>query len=144
MVTVLKVDNVVGNNVKIYSIYFEFIDIHGFSIFDKTLVKTSSCGEYEYLYLFMNQEELNSFIGLLLDKDMTIYSKKDYTDEMVSIVVNDKIDNFKEEFDSSFDIDSLVKSFYEMSITKDNILDKITVSGIKSLNNNDYEVLNQE
>jgi hypothetical protein len=143
MVTILKVDNVEDNNVKIYSIYFEFMDIHGFSIFDKTLVKTSSCGEYEYLYLFMNQEELNSFIGLLLDNDMTIYSKKDYTDEMVSIIVNNKIDDFKKEFESSFDIDTLVKSFYETSITKDNILDKISLSGIKSLNDNDYEVLNQ-
>jgi hypothetical protein len=142
MVTVLKVDNVEGNNVKIYSIYFEFMDIHGFSIFDKTLVKTSSCGEYEYLYLFMNQEELNSFIGLLLDKDMTIYSKKDYTDEMVSIIVNNKIHDFKEEFESSFDIDTLVKSFYETTITKDNILDKISLNGIKSLNDYDYEVLN--
>jgi hypothetical protein len=142
MVTVLKVDNVEGNNVKIYSIYFEFMDIHGFSIFDKTLVKTSRCGEYEYLYLFMNQEELNSFIGLLLDKDMTIYSKKDYTDEMVSIIVNNKIHDFKEEFESSFDIDTLIKSFYETSITKDNILDKINLNGIKYLNDYDYKVLN--
>lgn len=142
MVTVLKVNNEQENNEKIYSIYFEFIERYGFSIFDKMLIKTSSCDKYEYLYLFMNQNELNGFISLLLDENMTIHSKQDYTEKMLSIIVSNKLDEFKEQFEPTFDTDSLISSFYDLVVTKDDVLDKANSNGFESLTEDDYRILN--
>lgn len=142
MVTILKVKNEVENNEKIYSIYFEFTERFGFSIFDKMLIKTSSCDTYEYLYLFMNVDELNGFIGLLLEQNITIYSKKDYTNELLSIIINNKVDEFKNEFDSSFNTDELISIFYDVAVSKDDVLDKASYNGFDSLTENDYRILN--
>jgi len=142
MVTILKVNNEQENNEKIYSIYFEFIERYGFSIFDKMLIKTSSCDKYEYLYLFMNQDELNGFIGLLLDENMTIHSKQDYTEKLLSMIVNNKLDDFKEQFEPTFDTGSLISLFYDSVVTKDDVLDKANSNGFKSLTEDDYRILN--
>jgi hypothetical protein len=142
MVTVLKVNNEQENNEKIYSIYFQFIERYGFSIFDKMLIKTSSCDKYEYLYLFMNQDELNGFISLLLDENMTIHSKQDYTEKMLSIIVNNKLDEFKEQFEPTFDTDGLISLFYDSVVTKDDVLDKVNSNGFESLTEDDYRILN--
>jgi hypothetical protein len=142
MVTILKVNNEQENNEKIYSIYFEFIERYGFSIFEKMLVKTSSCDKYEYLYLFMNQDELDGFIGLLLDENMTIHSKQDYTEKMLSIIINNKLDEFKEQFEPTFDTDSLISLFYDSVVTKDDVLDKVNSNGFESLTEDDYRILN--
>jgi hypothetical protein len=142
MVTVLKVNNEQENNEKIYSIYFQFIERYGFSIFDKMLIKTSSCDKYEYLYLFMNQDELNGFISLLLDENMTIHSKQDYTEKMLSNIVNNKLDEFKEQFEPTFDTDGLISLFYDSVVTKDDVLDKVNSNGFESLTEDDYRILN--
>jgi hypothetical protein len=142
MVTILKVNNEQENNEKIYSIYFEFIERYGFSIFEKMLAKTSSCDKYEYLYLFMNQNELDGFIGLLLDENMTIHSKQDYTEKMLSIIINNKLDEFKEQFEPTFDTDSLISLFYDSVVTKDDVLDKANSNGFESLTEDDYRILN--
>jgi hypothetical protein len=142
MVTVLKVNNEQENNEKIYSIYFEFIERYGFSIFDKMLIKTSSCDKYEYLYLFMNQDELNGFISLLLDENITIHSKQDYAEKMLSIIVNNKLDEFKEQFEPTFDTDALISLFYDSVVTKDDVLDKANSNGFESLTEDDYRILN--
>lgn len=142
MVTILKVDNTEDNNDKVYAIYFEFIEKYNFSMFDRILIKTSSCNKYEYLYLFMNQEELNYFINLLLNYDITIHSKKDYTDELLSLIVNNKIDEFKSQFDSFFEMDAMITFFYNMNVTKDDVLDKANFNGFNTLTNDDYMILN--
>jgi hypothetical protein len=138
MVAILKIKNEIENN---ETIYFEFIEKYGFSIFDKMLIKTSSCDTYEYLYLFMNVDELNGFIGLLLEQGITIHSKKDYTNELLSIIVNNKVDEFKDEFDLSFNIDELISMFYDMAVSKDDVLDKASYNGFNSLTENDYRIL---
>lgn len=141
MVTILKVKHELSNNADIYSIYHDFIDIHGLSIFDRMLVKNSLCGDYEYLYLFLNQEELNTFINLLLEKNISIYSKEDYTETLVRIVIDNRINYFKNLFDDIFNIDELIRLFYESTITKDNVLDKALFNGFDSLTDDDYKVL---
>jgi hypothetical protein len=143
MVTILKVKNEIENNEKIYSIYFEFIDRYNFSIFDKMLVKVSDCENYEYLYCFMNQDELNGFIGMLLEQDITIHSKSDYTERMVSMIIENKIGDFKNQFDPTCDVDGLISLFYDSCVTKDNVLDKANSNGFDSLTEDDYRVLKQ-
>jgi hypothetical protein len=141
MITILKVKNEDDNNEQLYTIYEEFMDMYDLSIFDRMLITVSKCDRYEYLYLFLDQEKLNMFINLLLDNDITIYSKEDYTDKLISIIVNDKLDDFKNEFIDNYNFDELMEYFYETTITKDNILDKACFNGFESLNDYDYQIL---
>lgn len=143
MVTILKLDNKDDNNEMIYTIYEEFIEAYNVSIFDRMLIEISPCRKYELLYLFMNQEELNTFINLILDCNLTIYSKEDYTDKLTSLVVNNKLDGFKSKFMDIYGFDELISYFYESNITKDNVLDKACFNGFDSLNENDYKILEQ-
>jgi hypothetical protein len=141
MVTILKLDNKDDNNEMIYTIYEEFIETYNVSIFDRMLIEISPCRKYELLYLFMDQEELNTFINLILDYNFTIYSKEDYTDKLISMVVNNKIDDFKSKFMDVYGFDELIVYFYESTITKDNVLDKACFNGFDSLTENDYKIL---
>jgi len=142
MVTILKVKNESDDNVG-FRINEAFKDAHGFSIFDKILVRDSDCGEYEYLYLFVNQIEVNTFINIILSEDTTIFNKKDFTDDLINIIVNNKLDTFKSKFEEHYEFDLLITSFYLESITKDIVLDKICFSGKDSLTKIDYEILEQ-
>ena len=142
MVTILKVKNESNSDVS-FKINQEFIDAHEFSVFDRMLVKESECGNYEYLYLFLNQAELNTFINIALKEDTTIFYKNDFTDDLINIIINNKLDEFKSEFDLGFDFYELFTFFYLESITKDMILDKICFNGKDSLTKYDYEILEQ-
>jgi|DEB19_MinimDraft_2_1074335.scaffolds.fasta_scaffold168467_1 hypothetical protein len=142
MVTILKIKNNSDFDVN-FKINDEFEDANGFSIFDRMLVKDSDCGEFEYLYLFINQVELNSFMNILLDNDSTIFHKYDFTDDLINIIINNKLDEFKSKFEIDFDFDELLNLFYNESITKDIVLDKICFSGKDSLNESDYNILKQ-
>lgn len=141
MVTILKIKNEDDNNDQIYSIYEDFIDIYDFSIFDRVLINISDCDKYEYLYLFLDQEQLNVFINLLLEYDITIYSKEDYTDKLKSIIINNQLDLFKDKFLDLYSFDELIEFFYETNITKDDVLDKASFNGFNSLTDNDYKIL---
>ena len=140
MVTILKVDNV-GDNNQIMPIVFDFQEKFGVSPFDKMLIR--EVGEHEYLYLFMNQEELNAFINLMLEQDMTIHSKTDYTEKLISLIINNKLHEFTNMFEDMFDIDAIISEFYNSNITKDNVLDKAIANGFGSLSENDYRILKQ-
>ena len=142
MVTILKIKNDSDSEVN-FRINDNFRDINGFSVFDRMLVKDSDCGEFEYLYLFLNQVELNSFINIALAEDTTIFYKYDFTDDLINIIINNKLDEFKSEFELEFDFDELLGLFYDESITKDIVLDKICFSGKNSLNESDYNILDQ-
>jgi hypothetical protein len=142
MVTILKIKNDSDSEVN-FRINDNFRDINGFSVFDRMLVKDSDCGEFEYLYLFLNQVELNSFINIVLAEDTTIFYKYDFTDDLINIIINNKLDEFKSKFELEFDFDELLGLFYDESITKDIVLDKICFSGKNSLNESDYNILGQ-
>lgn len=142
MVTVLKVKNESDSNVG-YRISEAFKDVHGFSIFDRMLVRNSECGEYEYLYLFINEYELNTFINIILTEDTTIFNKRDFTNDLIDIIVNNNLDEFKSKFELFFDFDDIIGDFYLKAITKDIVLDKMCFSGKDSLTKFDYKILNQ-
>ena len=142
MVTVLKMYNPGGYEMGL-KIDSDFYDIHNFSVFDRMLVKESVCGEYEYVYLFLNQLELNTFINIILSEDTIIYEKYDFTDELIKIIINNKVDEFIDEFVLDFDFDYILKLFYSESITKNIVLDKICFNGKESLTEYDYEILEQ-
>lgn len=142
MVTILKVKNNSEFDVS-FKIYQDFNDANGFSVFDKMLVRDSECGDYEFLYLFLNQMELDSFINIILDNDTTIYYKSDFTNELIDIIINNKLDEFKSKFELDFDFDEIFSLFYSESITKDMVLDKICFNGKDSLTKHDYEILEQ-
>jgi hypothetical protein len=142
MVTILKIKNNSDFDVN-FKINEEFEDANGFSIFDKMLVKDSDCGEFEYLYLFINQIELNSFMNIVLDNGSIIFHKYDFTDDLINIIINNKLEEFKSKFELEFDFDEIFNLFYNESITKDIVLDKICFSGKNSLNELDYDILRQ-
>ena len=122
-------------------IFSDFDDVNGFSLTDKILVNESDCGAYEYVYVFLPQDTLDSLINIILNHNTVIYSKKDFTNEMVDILMTNTLDTFKSTFEPYYEFDSIVSDFYNENIDVDMVLDKANRYGFDLLNENDYTVL---
>jgi len=140
MVTIIKIDKVDGKG-WVFEINEAFNDVHGFDIFDCILVKETDCGNYENLFLFMNTYQVNTFIGLLLERNMSCHSKVDFTNEMVNIINSNKVAEFKSTFNGMDDFDDIIDVFTLNNIDKDMVLDKISSLGSTALTENDYVIL---
>jgi hypothetical protein len=140
MVTIVKVKRVEGTD-WVSDMERMFEDTHGIDFYDCMLVHDSVCREYEYLYLFMNDYEINTFLNLLVEFKIEILSKNEFTEKMTYIMMNNDIDNFKEKFNGMAQFDDVVRDFGFNNINKDMVLDKILKYGINSLNDIDYKVL---
>lgn len=140
MVTLLTIENEKGS-LKYMDIFSDFDDVNGFSLTDKILVNESDCGAYEYVYVFLPQDTLDSLINIILNHNTVIYSKKDFTNEMVDILMTNTLDTFKSTFEPYYEFDSIVSDFYNENIDVDMVLDKANRYGFDLLNENDYTVL---
>lgn len=140
MVTLLTIENEKGS-LKYMDIFSDFDDVNGFSLTDKILVNESECGLYEYVYVFLPQDTLDSLINIILNHNTVIYSKKDFTNEMVNILMTNSLDTFKSTFEPYYEFDSIVSDFYNENIDVDMVLDKANRYGFDLLNENDYTVL---
>jgi hypothetical protein len=140
MVTLLTIENEKGS-LKYMDIFADFEEINGFSLADKILVNESECGTYEYVYVFLPQDILNSLINIILNHNTVIYSKKDFTSEMVDILMGNKLDEFKSTFEPYYEFDSIVDEFYNENIDVDMVLDKANKYGFDLLTENDYTIL---
>jgi hypothetical protein len=140
MVTLLTIENEKGS-LKYMDIFADFDEINGFSLTDKILVNESECGTYEYVYVFMPQDKLNSLINIIVNHNTIIHSKKDFTSDMVNILMGNKLDDFKSTFEPYYEFDSVIDSFYNENIDVDMVLDKANKYGFDFLTENDYTVL---
>jgi hypothetical protein len=140
MVTILKIENR-ENKENLFNIFAEFNEIHNLFLSDYILVKGSECEKFEYVYVFLNEEQLNSMINLMLEYGETIFSKTDFTNEFVEIVVNNKLEEFVNSFE--FFSETVIENAYSHNITTDNVLDKISFNGFESLNELDKVVLRE-
>jgi hypothetical protein len=140
MTTLLTIENEKGS-LKYMDIFADFEEINGFPLTDKILVNESECGKYEYVYVFLPQDTLDSLINIILNHNTVIYSKKDFTIEMIDILMENKLDDFKSTFEPYYEFDSIVSDFYNENIDVDMVLDKANKVGFDSLTENDYTVL---
>jgi hypothetical protein len=123
----------------IKKIFNEFCD--EFKKYPDILVETSDCEKYEFIYIFMDYNETNFFINLLLHNKIPIIEKSDFTNDFKEIIINDKIDKFKEKIIDFGNFDEVLEIFYNNYIITDDILDKICYKGINSLNDLDKNIL---
>ncbi len=140
MTTLLTIENEKGS-LKYMDIFADFEEINGFPLTDKILVNESECGKYEYVYVFLPQDTLDSLINIILNHNTVIYSKKDFTIEMIDILMENKLDDFKSTFEPYYEFDSIVSDFYNENIDVDMVLDKANKYGFEILTKNDYSIL---
>ena len=140
MVTIIKIDRVEGND-WVFEINEIFEETHKMVIFDCVLVKESPCGKFEELFLFMDNYEVNTFINLLLERNVGVYSKVDFTKDLIAIVNGNTIDEFKGTFNGMNEFDNIISSFVLNHIDKDMVLDKLSALGITALTESDYTIL---
>lgn len=140
MVTIVKI-----KNIKDFSWVFDmekmFEDTHGVGFSDCMLVKESECGDYEYLYLFMDDYKISSFFNLLIEFKIEVLSKINFTENMINILMNNDIEGFRTNFKGMSYFDKVIENFGFDNVDKDMVLDKILKHGLKSLNDFDYKVL---
>lgn len=108
---------------------------------DLMLVESSPCGDYEYLYLFMDTMELNYFLYLLSERGIEVYENVDFTDNFKTIVKNNNLDYFKSKLSDLYTFNDLIVKFYNDVMTVDDVLDKMIDLGKDSLNNYDKKLL---
>jgi hypothetical protein len=140
MVTIIKIDKKEGSG-WVFEINEAFKSVHGIEIFDCILVKDSDCGNFEKLFLFMDNYEMNTFINLLLERDIAVYSKVDFTKDLINIVNTNKVSEFKSTFNQMDELDNIINTFTFNHIDIDMVLDKISDLGKSGLTENDFAIL---
>ncbi len=97
-----------------------------FKIEELILCEDSICGEYEYVYIFGSALVVDVFINELLLNKVPVLSKEDFTDELINIINNDTISEFKYKLSHNdvLVVDNNIDNFYFKNITPDMILDK--------------------
>jgi hypothetical protein len=138
MISKLKID--INSDIKdVKKVFNEFSD--EFKEDPDILVETSSCKKYEFIYIFMDYVRANFFINLLLNNNITIISKNEFSDEFRNIIIENKVNEFKSRIIDDTNFDKILKGFYQENIDKDDILDKISKFGLESLNETEKSIL---
>lgn len=107
------------------------------------VAEDSKCGKYEHTYIFGDSEICNSVINALLENDVPILGKEDFTESLIEIINTNKIQEFKESLNEDFGetFDMIFENFINGNLTQDMILDKINALGMESLQEHDYRIL---
>jgi hypothetical protein len=142
MVALLKIENLACASLY-FDVLEEFKDLHEIDMSDFLLVKESPCTKYEYLYVFLPTQQINDFIKLIKEYRIKLFVEFDFTENLLEIIVSNKLDTFKEQFvlDYNVEFDELINEFYDKNVTIDTILDKANECGFESLTERDYKVL---
>ncbi len=142
MVRLLKIENLACASLY-FDVLEDFRDMHEIDMSDFMLVKESPCQKYEYLYVFLPEHQINAFVSLIHKYEIKLYLDVDFTEEMLGIVTNNKLAEFKTQFvlDYNVEFDELIDIFYDSHITIDIVLDKANDYGFDSLTERDYKVL---
>ncbi len=97
---------------------------------------------FDYFYSLLDEQGKKSFLDILVINDIQVLSVEDFTDDFVDIILGNKLQDFREDLDiETVLFDDIIEHIYTNEITKENVLDKINLLGMDSLNENDYKVL---
>jgi hypothetical protein len=142
MVTLLKIENLACASLY-FDVLEDFRDLHEIDMSDFMLVKESPCTKYEYLYVFLPNHQITDFVKLVKEYDIQLYTDIDFTEDLLEIILTNKLEVFKQQFvlDYNIEFDELIDIFYDQHVTIDMILDKANDLGFESLSKRDYEVL---
>jgi hypothetical protein len=143
MVTKIKV-NIDTDLSTLFDISYDFQEMTNLDILDHMLVEVTECGNFEYLYLFMDVQLSTTFINLLLDYGIAVYEKSNYYDEFKQMIKSNTIDSFKNRLSDLISYDTIIDNFYKDFIVVDDVLDKINLCGSDSLNHLDYMTLSEQ
>jgi hypothetical protein len=143
MVTKIKV-SIDTDLSTLFDVSSDFQEMTNLDILDHMLVEITECGNFEYLYLFMDVQSTTTFINLLLDYDIAVYEKSDYYGEFKEMIKSNTIDDFKNRLSDLISYDTIIDNFYKDFIVIDDVLDKINLCGSESLNDLDYITLNNQ
>ena len=142
MVTKIKI-NIDVDLSTLFNISSDFQEITNLDILNHTLVEITECGNFEYLYLFMDEQSVTTFINILLGYGIAVCEKYDYYSEFKQMIKTNTIDTFKNRLSDLISYDTIMDKFYKDFIIIDDVLDKINLCGVDLLNERDYKVLNQ-
>lgn len=131
MVTKLIIAND-PNKQKSIRIIDSFEDQTGLDLMDHCLIKVSPCKKYESVYVFLKKENLNTLINLVLEEEITIYSKKDYTQVLSEKIKKGKLSKFKDSFTFEGDSNSKFSNIIERAIPRELVVKKIAQEAVDS------------
>jgi hypothetical protein len=142
MVALLKIENLACASLY-FDVLEDFRDLHEIDMSDFMLVKESPCTKYEYLYVFLPNHQINDFVKLVKEYQIELYTDVDFTEDLLEIILTNKIEVFKQQFvlDYNIEFDELIDIFYDQHVTIDMILDKANALGFDTLTKKDYDVL---
>lgn len=143
MVTLIKVEKEVGT-FKAFKIFGDFEDYNETNLFDRMLSKDSECDKYEYLYVFLQNHEVESLKKIIVENGLVIFDVLDFTSEFTNMLMTNDTVKFKDTFEEYYDFDIVIEHFYKTEITVDMVLDKANNLGFSELTDNDYSVLKQK
>ena len=123
--------------------FLQFEEIHNLDLSSRFIITKSKCNNFEYLYFFLNQYQLNSLINIINNNNIEILDKKDFKNDLLKIINENNLEKLREIFEDKDSFDFLVKEFYLNYVSKDMILDKMLNIGKSFLTEIDYEILSK-
>jgi hypothetical protein len=125
------------------AVFRHFNENTGLFLHEHLLTEDSKCEKYEHTYIFGDEIICNAVINAMLENNVPVLGKEDFTNSLVEIVNSNRIQEFKkslnEDYEETFDM--LFDEFINGNVTKDMVLDKINALGMKSLQEHDYKIL---
>ncbi len=140
MVAEIKIKNIQDPHLGL-QILFEFQDRNGFDIYDYIFEREIDGGLNSLLYLIVEDKHVMSFVEILLENSIIVYHKKDFTKELIDIIINNELKHFKKGLCADYDFNRLIDKFYQDKIGIDQVLDKILKVGINCLSETDKVIL---
>lgn len=110
----------------------------GIDLFDHVLVKYQ--GDTEVIYTMMDDHQENILIELLAKYNVDIMSMEKCDENILKLYYGNKVEEFINSFDLE-DFTTYFEVFYQTFVNTDTVLDKISYSGINSLNHVDKNIL---
>lgn len=126
---------------RVGNILNKYLDDNNELLFNSYVTGDRIEGESEEIFLFMDEETSNNLVNFYRDYNLLI----DYKDITLDVKIGQcDIKSFKEHFNKKEGCEfnySLLETFLNTHMTRDDVLDKIYASGSKSLTELDTELL---
>lgn len=84
MITKLKISNDLDKlkSIRIIECFEKKTKIN---LLDHLLIKISPCENFEFIHVFLNQENLDILVNIILQEEIIVFYKKDYTNKLTDI-----------------------------------------------------------
>ena len=122
-------------------VFNSFFEKYNIDLLEVSLSGASECGQYDIIYTFFSKEMVDHLTELMIEADITIFKREDFTNQIIKLIIDNDLESFKNKLDYVVEFDNIIDIVSEEEIIVDTILDKILNEGENSLTEREQFIL---